>query len=73
MANEDETKTGTEDGGTEQKPAEGEAAKTGTEGQPKPAAEGQGGGEGEVEDKHGQPGSLITSQIDTAPKPSVGR
>lgn len=56
MANEDETKTGTEDGGTEQKPAEGEAAKTGTEGQPKPAAEGQGGGEGEVEDKHGQPG-----------------
>lgn len=56
MANEDETKTGTEDGGTEQKPEEGEAAKTGTEGQPKPAAEGQGGGEGEVEDKHGQPG-----------------
>ena len=53
MANEDETKTDTEDGGTEQKPEEGEAAKTGTEGQPKPAAEGQGGGEGEVEDKHG--------------------
>ena len=30
MANEDETKTGTEGGGTEQKPAEGEGSKTGT-------------------------------------------
>lgn len=36
-------------------PKQGEGTQSG-EGNPKPAAEGQGGGDGEVEDKHGQPG-----------------
>lgn len=37
-------------------PKQDEGAQTGDEGNQKPATEGQGGGDGNVEDKHGQPG-----------------
>lgn len=49
----DENKTQTE---PQTEPKQGDGTQGGTEGDPKPAAEGQGGGEGEVKDNHGQPG-----------------
>ena len=55
MAEESTTKL---DEGTEPKPEppKDEGAEGGSEGEPKPAAEGQGGEDGEPSDKHGQPG-----------------
>lgn len=53
MAEQNGTQTQTEPQGTE---PQTEPKQGGGEGSPKPAAEGQGGGEGGVEDKHGQPG-----------------
>ena len=56
MANEQEPKTEPQGTDPQTDPGQGEGARGGAEGDPKPAAEGQGGGEGEVEDRHGQPG-----------------
>lgn len=54
MPNENEPKT---DPKTEpQTDPKAEPAEGGAEGDPKPATEGQGGGDGEPNDKHGQPG-----------------
>lgn len=50
MPNENEPKT------EPQTDPKAEPAEGGTEGDPKPATEGQGGGAGEPNDKHGQPG-----------------
>lgn len=56
MANEQEPKAEPQGTDPQTDPGQGEGARGGAEGDPKPAAEGQGGGEGEVEDRHGQPG-----------------
>lgn len=56
MANEGDDKTEPQATGKQAGPDQGEGAQGGAAGDPKPAAEGQGGEEGEVKDKHGQPG-----------------
>lgn len=56
MAEQNGTQTDTQTTDQQTEPEQGEGTQGGTEDDPKPAAEGQGGGEGEVEDKHGQPG-----------------
>lgn len=52
----EETKTATEGTDPKPEPPKDGGAEGGAEESPKPAAEGQGGGDEGVEDKHGQPG-----------------
>ena len=56
MADENKTQTEPQVTDPQTEPKQGDGTQGGTEGDPKPAAEGQGGGEGEVKDNHGQPG-----------------
>ena len=56
MANEGNVKTEPQEIDPQTDPNQGEGAQGGAAGDPKPAAEGQGGEEDEVADKHGQPG-----------------
>ena len=56
MADENKTQTEPQVTDPQTEPKHGDGTQGGTEGDPKPAAEGQGGGEGEVKDNHGQPG-----------------
>ena len=56
MADENKTQTEPQVTDPHTEPKQGDGTQGGTEGDPKPAAEGQGGGEGEVKDNHGQPG-----------------
>ena len=56
MADENKTQTEPQVTDPQTEPKQGDGTQVGTEGDPKPAAEGQGGGEGEVKDNHGQPG-----------------
>lgn len=56
MANDDQTKTGTEGGTEPTEPKQGEGTQGDQGAATEPAADGQGGGEGAVADKHGQPG-----------------
>ena len=55
MANESNTQAEPQGTDPQTDPNQGEGAQIGAEGDPKPAAEGQGGG-GEPDDKHGHPG-----------------
>lgn len=56
MADVNKTQTEPQVTDPQTEPKQGDGTQGGTEGDPKPAAEGQGGGEGEVKDNHGQPG-----------------
>lgn len=56
MADENKTQTEPQVTDPQTEPKQGDGTQGGTEGDPKPAVEGQGGGEGEVKDNHGQPG-----------------
>lgn len=56
MANDDQTKTGTEGGTEPTEPRQGEGAQGDQGAATEPAADGQGGDEEAVADKHGQPG-----------------
>lgn len=56
MADENKTQTEPQVTDPQTEPKQGDGTQGGTEGDPKPAAEGQDGGEGEVKDNHGQPG-----------------
>lgn len=56
MADENKTQTEPQATDPQTEPKQGDGTQGGTEGDPKPAAEGQGDGEGEVKDNHGQPG-----------------
>lgn len=56
MADENKTQTEPQVTDPQTEPKQGDGTQGGTEGDQKPAAEGQGGGEGEVKDNHGQPG-----------------
>lgn len=56
MADENKTQTEPQVTDPQTEPKQGDGTQGGTKGDPKPAAEGQGGGEGEVKDNHGQPG-----------------
>ena len=56
MADENKTQTEPQVTDPQTEPKQGDGTQGGTEGDPNPAAEGQGGGEGEVKDSHGQPG-----------------
>lgn len=56
MANEGNVKTEPQETDPQTDPNQGEGAQGGAAGDPKPAAEGQGGEDGEPSDKHGQPG-----------------
>lgn len=56
MADENKTQNEPQVTDPQTEPKQGDGTQGGTDGNPKPAAEGQGGGEGEVKDSHGQPG-----------------